>query len=69
MAVHPPQQKGISHAARKTKMTKITLDLTKSIEENAAAYFERAKKVKKKVAGGEAALYENLKKMEELEHK
>ena len=50
-------------------MTKITLDLTKSIEENAAAYFERAKKVKKKVSGAEAALNENLKKLEELEQK
>ena len=50
-------------------MTKLTLDLTKSIEENAAAYFERAKKVKKKIGGAEAALNENLKKLEELEHK
>jgi len=50
-------------------MTRITLDLTKSIEENAAAYFERAKKVKKKIGGAEAALNENLKKLEELEHK
>ena len=50
-------------------MTSLTLDLTKNIEENAAAYFERAKKVKKKIGGAEAALNENLKKLEELEQK
>ncbi|MEK6946322.1 MAG: NFACT RNA binding domain-containing protein, partial [Nanoarchaeota archaeon] len=37
--------------------------------ENAAAYFERAKKVKKKIGGAEAALNENLKKLKELEQK
>ena len=46
-------------------MTKLTLDLTKSINENAAAYFERAKKIKKKIEGAEAALNENLEKLRE----
>ena len=50
-------------------MTKLTLDLTKSIEENAAAYFERAKKSKKKIVGAQTALNENLKKLKELEQK
>ena len=50
-------------------MTKLTLDLTKGIEENAAVYFEKAKKIKKKIEGAEAALNENLKKLRELEIK
>ena len=53
----------------KTKMTKLTLDLKKSIDENAAVYFEKAKKIKKKIEGAEAALKENLKKLKELESK
>src|SRR3989338_3913810 len=48
-------------------MTKLTLDLTKSIEENASLYFEKAKKVKKKIEGAQAALNENLKKFEEVQ--
>lgn len=48
-------------------MTKLTLDLTKSIEENAAVYFEKAKKAKKKIEGAQVALNENLKKLRELE--
>src|SRR3989344_8216991 len=50
-------------------MTRLTLDLTKSIEDNAASYFEKAKKIKKKIEGAEAALNENLKKLMELEMK
>src|SRR3989344_5546186 len=50
-------------------MTKLTLDLTKSLNENAAAYFEKAKKIKKKIEGAEAALSETLKKLHELEAK
>ena len=48
-------------------MTKLLLDLTKSIDENAAAYFERAKKIKRKIEGAEKALKENLRKLQELE--
>ena len=46
---------------------RLVLDLTKSIDENAAAYFERAKKVKKKIEGAEEALKASIKKLKELE--
>ena len=48
-------------------MARIVLDLTKSIDENAAAYFEKAKKIKKKIGGAEKALSENLRILEKLE--
>ena len=48
-------------------MTKLVLDLTKTIDENAASYFEKAKKIKKKIEGAEAALSETLKKLSDLE--
>jgi len=51
------------------KMTKLVLDLTKSIDENAAVYFEKAKKVRKKIEGAERALEESLKKLKEMEAK
>lgn len=50
-------------------MTRLVLDLTKSIDENAASYFERAKKAKRKIDGAEKALEDNLKKLEEIEAK
>ena len=50
-------------------MTKLILDLTKSIDENAAVYFEKAKKAKKKIEGAEKALDENIKKLADLEKK
>jgi predicted ribosome quality control (RQC) complex YloA/Tae2 family protein len=50
-------------------MTRLVLDLTKTIDENAAVYFERAKKIKRKVEGAEKALESNLKKLKELEAK
>src|SRR3989338_9469069 len=50
-------------------MIRIELDLTKSIDENAAVYFEKAKKIKKKIAGAERALQDSLKKLKELEAK
>ena len=50
-------------------MTKLVLDLTKSIDGNASVYFEKAKKTKKKIEGAESALNENIKKMLELEAK
>ena len=50
-------------------MTRLALDLTKSIDENAAVYFEKAKKIKKKIEGAEKALNESLKKMQYLEIK
>ena len=48
---------------------RLALDLTKSIDENAAAYFERAKKIKRKIGGAEEALGQSLKKLHELEQK
>jgi len=48
-------------------MTRLTLELTKSIDGNAAVYFEKAKKIKKKIEGAESALNESLKKLKELE--
>ncbi len=50
-------------------MTKIVLDLTKNIGQNAAFYFEKAKKIKNKIEGAEKALKENLKKLRESEAK
>jgi len=50
-------------------MARLTLDLTKGIEENAASYFEKAKKIKKKIKGAESALIQNLKRVMELEAK
>jgi len=52
-----------------TKMTRLTLDLTKNIDENASVYFEKAKKVRKKIEGAEIALRESLKALQELEGK
>lgn len=46
---------------------KITLDLTKSVEENAAVYFEQAKKAKKKRIGAKEALEETKKKLAKIE--
>lgn len=50
-------------------MARLVLDLKKSIEENASDYFEKAKKIKKKLQGAEKALEQNLKKLKELESK
>lgn len=50
-------------------MTRLVLDLTKTIDENAAAYFEKAKKIRKKAGGAEKALDESIKKLQELELK
>ena len=47
-------------------MPKITLDLTSTIEENAAHYFEKAKKTKKKIDGARESLEENKKKLGQL---
>ncbi len=50
-------------------MVKILLDLNKSIEENASDYFEKAKKIKKKILGAEEALKISQKKLKDLEKK
>ncbi len=44
----------------------IEIDLTKSIDENAAVYFELAKKAKKKLEGAKDALLDSKKKLEKL---
>jgi len=45
----------------------IELSLEKSIEENAAEYFEKAKKAKKKLVGLQKAILETREKIQELE--
>ncbi|MDP3765627.1 MAG: NFACT RNA binding domain-containing protein [Nanoarchaeota archaeon] len=50
-------------------MARLILDLTKNIDENAAVYFEKAKKIKKKIEGAEKALNESFKRLKELELK
>lgn len=50
-------------------MAALVLDLKKSVEENASDYFEKAKKIKKKINGAEEALKQSLKKLKELEAK
>src|SRR3989338_3320686 len=50
-------------------MAKVTLYLDKSIEQNAALYYEKAKKIKRKLEGAKAALGASLKKLEKLEKK
>lgn len=50
-------------------MARLVLDLTKTVEQNAAAYFEKAKKIKKKIEGAEKALQHSIKELKELEAK
>ena len=50
-------------------MTKVILHLAKGIEQNASVYYDKAKKIKKKIEGAKAALEENLKKLAKLEKK
>lgn len=45
---------------------RVSLDFTKSVEENAASYFEKAKKAKKKLDGAEKALERFQQKMNKL---
>lgn len=48
---------------------KLTIDTKKSLEQNAAVYYEKAKKSKKKLKGAEEALKRSLKKLEDLKLK
>ncbi|MBI2651290.1 DUF814 domain-containing protein [Candidatus Woesearchaeota archaeon] len=50
-------------------MAKLVLDIKKAVEENAAEYFEKAKKAKKKIFGAEEALQRSMKKLDELNKK
>jgi len=45
---------------------KIAIDIHKSVQANAAFYYERAKRSKKKIAGAERAYQETLKKIETI---
>ncbi len=48
-------------------MARITLDINKSIEQNAALYYDKAKKIKKKIGGAREALEETQNKLKKLE--
>jgi len=50
-------------------MVRLVLDLKKSIEENASDYFEKAKKIKRKIKGAKEALQQSIKKLKDLEAK
>lgn len=45
----------------------ITIDINKSIEQNASIYYDKAKKIKKKIEGAEEALEITKKKLKKLE--
>jgi len=47
-------------------MVKINIDITKSIEENASIYFEKAKKAKKKLEGAREALRKSEQKLKKI---
>jgi predicted ribosome quality control (RQC) complex YloA/Tae2 family protein len=47
-------------------MTKITLNLDKTIEENASVYFEKAKKAKKKIEGATEAIIKSKQKLKKI---
>ena len=47
-------------------MAKITLNLDKSVEQNAEVYFEKAKKAKKKLQGAKLALQRSKEKLEKI---
>ena len=48
-------------------MVRLTLDINKSVEQNAAFYYEKAKKIKKKIEGAKKALEDTKNKIEQLE--
>jgi len=48
-------------------MTRLVLDINKSLEENASLYYDKAKKIKKKIEGAKKAISETKKKLEKLE--
>lgn len=48
---------------------KITLNLNKTVEQNAAIYFEKAKKAKKKLEGAKAALERSMKNLLKIKEK
>ena len=70
-----PEAQLIESLDRKGKITiriedrTITLDATKSLEENAEAYYEKAKKARKKIDGVKDAIQETKDKIEKIKEK
>jgi predicted ribosome quality control (RQC) complex YloA/Tae2 family protein len=48
-------------------MAKITIQINKSVEENASVYYERAKKIKRKIEGAKSALDDSLSRLQRLQ--
>jgi len=48
-------------------MPRIILDIRKTIDENAAMYFEKAKKAKRKIEGAKSAIQKTKKQLEKIE--
>ena len=48
---------------------KVQIDASKTVTENAAIYYEKAKKAKKKIAGAEAAIEETKRKIANIKNK
>ena len=48
---------------------KVTIDVYKSVQDNASYYYERGKRSKKKIEGAERAYQETLKKIQNVELK
>jgi len=47
-------------------MARIMLDLTKTIDQNASEYFEKAKKMRKKLKGADEAVQKTAARLEKL---
>jgi predicted ribosome quality control (RQC) complex YloA/Tae2 family protein len=48
-------------------MAKLTIQINKSVEENASVYYERAKKIKRKIEGAKSALDDSLSRLQRLQ--
>src|SRR3989338_700530 len=48
-------------------MARLILDINKSVEQNASLYYDKAKKIKKKIEGARKALADTQKKLEKIE--
>ncbi len=48
-------------------MARITLDINKSLEQNASSYYDKAKKIKKKIQGAKQALEQTKRELKKLE--
>ena len=52
---------------KQPNMPRIILDIRKNIDENAAVYFEKAKKAKRKIEGARSAIEKTKKQLEKIE--